>query len=33
MFGILTKTAEENADELKADEMADFFERTVQPGE
>ncbi|SMD14639.1 Hsp70 family protein [Lentzea albidocapillata] len=33
MFGILTKTAEENADELKADEMADFFEKSVQPGE
>ncbi|WP_329793796.1 Hsp70 family protein [Lentzea sp. DG1S-22] len=33
MFGILTKTAEENADELKPDEMADFFEKTVQPGE
>ncbi|WP_086666507.1 Hsp70 family protein [Lentzea kentuckyensis] len=33
MFGILTKTAEENADELKPDEMADFFEKSVQPGE
>ncbi|HEX8868876.1 MAG TPA: Hsp70 family protein [Lentzea sp.] len=33
MLGILTKTAEENADELKPDEIADFFEQTVQPGE
>ncbi|GLY54315.1 Hsp70 family protein [Lentzea sp. NBRC 102530] len=33
MFGILTKNAEENADELKPDEMADFFEKSVQPGE
>ncbi|KJK53246.1 molecular chaperone Hsp70 [Lentzea aerocolonigenes] len=33
MFGILTKNAEENADELKPDEIADFFEQTVQPGE
>ncbi|GGU64448.1 Hsp70 family protein [Lentzea flava] len=33
MFGILTKTAEENADELKPDEIADFFEKSVQPGE
>ncbi|MFS8100052.1 Hsp70 family protein [Lentzea alba] len=33
MFGILTKTAEENADELKPDEIADFFEQTVLPGE
>ncbi|RAS63154.1 Hsp70 protein [Lentzea atacamensis] len=33
MFGILTKHAEENADELKPDEIADFFENSVQPGE
>lgn len=33
MFGILTKNAEENADELKPDEVADFFEKSVQPGE
>jgi len=33
MFGILTKNAEENADELKPDEIADFFEKSVQPGE
>ncbi|MGZ3147551.1 Hsp70 family protein [Lentzea chajnantorensis] len=33
MFGILTKHAEENADELKPDEVADFFEKSVQPGE
>lgn len=33
MFGILTKNAEENADELKPDEVADFFEQSVQPGE
>ncbi len=33
MFGILTKTAQENADELKPDEIADFFEKSVQPGE
>ncbi len=33
MFGILTKNAEENADELRPDEMADFFEKSVQPGE
>ena len=33
MFGILTKNAEENANELKPDEIADFFEKTVQPGE
>ena len=33
MFGILTKHAAENADELKPDEVADFFEKSVQPGE
>ncbi|WP_090056900.1 Hsp70 family protein [Lentzea fradiae] len=33
MLGILTKNAEENADELKPDEIADFFEKSVQPGE
>ncbi|MFI6100450.1 Hsp70 family protein [Lentzea sp. NPDC051213] len=33
MFGILTKNAEENADELKSDEIADFFEKSVQPGD
>lgn len=33
MFGILTKHAEENANELKPDEVADFFEKSVQPGE
>jgi hypothetical protein len=33
MFGILTKNAEENANELKPDEIADFFEKSVMPGE